>query len=158
MSYDTTVPSFTINQESAISLKIPQTDAYLTDQGYTYNQAGFTYDQVGVEYSGVTNANHDDVPNILAANLENTISLSIPQTQAALYDQGYIYNQTGFTYDQLTVAYGGISQQNEDVIPIILTARLIYPTASIVDVYTPAVLPNTNHSVGPGWFMFVTIP
>lgn len=56
------IPSFTLNPETKITLQIPQTQAQIADQGYTYNQAGITYNQAGVLYGGAYLANQDISP------------------------------------------------------------------------------------------------
>lgn len=60
---DPSIPSFLIPVDGAkIHMTIPNTNAVVTEQGYTYNQAGFTYNQPGVTYGGVTNPDTDIVP------------------------------------------------------------------------------------------------
>src|SRR6266702_2922484 len=59
---DYSVPSFVLDKEIQVHLTIPPTEAILTDQGYTYNQAGLTYNQAGIQYGGVTNNNEDLMP------------------------------------------------------------------------------------------------
>lgn len=96
-------------------------------------------------------------------NVEQRIDLTIAPTNAQVADQGYTYDQAGFTYDQAGVQYGGVYQVNQDVAPIFFndSATLLSPSiSSIIDIgiQQGTITPNTNHSVGPGWFMYVTIP
>ena len=76
MPKDPVVPQFAVDKEDKINLIIPQTDAVLTDQGYTYNQAGVTYNQAGVTYGGITNPIADVVPMVLSA-VATTPSIAI---------------------------------------------------------------------------------
>lgn len=65
---DETLPKLTaLNDGVIITLDIPNTDALLNNQGYTYNEATFTYNQASVAYGGVYNTNQDIVPMILQA-------------------------------------------------------------------------------------------
>jgi hypothetical protein len=154
---DSVLPSLSINTESNITLTIPSTQAQLSNQGYTYNQAGFTYNQPGVTYGGVYNQNQDVVPLLSSAQIEKPslniltdsqlIKFTISQTGALLNEQGYTYNQAGFTYNQIGVAYGGIYNQNQDSVPITLT---------FADIYTAKVVPLSNNiPLGPGFFLFL---
>jgi hypothetical protein len=57
---DYSIPSFTIpNEGIKIDITIPQTQATLVNQGYTYNEPGLTYNQAGVMYGGVNFATED---------------------------------------------------------------------------------------------------
>lgn len=78
------------------------------------------------------------------------INITIPQTQATVADQGYTYNQAGFTYNQPGWQYGGVTNATQDLSAV--------PELTFSDIYTAPPPGNTYHSVGPGWFMFVTIP
>lgn len=64
------VPTISLAQNIFPSLQIPKTQASLTDQGYTYNQAGFTYNQAGWFYGGLNNSDQDIVPILSLAQLE----------------------------------------------------------------------------------------
>ena len=55
-------------------ITIPSTQAKLSDQGYTYNQAGQTYNQAGVMYGGVYNYNWDFVPMHISSCIVNVDS------------------------------------------------------------------------------------
>jgi hypothetical protein len=103
-------------------------------------------------------------------------------TQAQVYSQGITYDNAGITYDNIGIAYGGVYNPDWDIIPTISLAENIVPSVIVKndyfnvptmnlaenimpsisgynDIYTLAPpKPNTNHSVGPGWFLFVTIP
>lgn len=149
---DSVIPTLTALKES-ITISISPTQAQLADQGNTYNQAGLTYNSP-VQYGGVYNTNQDTIPSIFVAKLDipsinilnDFISLKIPATQALLEDQGYTYNQAGFTYDQ-AIAYGGVYNSNQDVLPLEL---------SFTDIYSPFVPPTTgNIPLGPGFFLFI---
>ncbi len=106
---DSSIPKLSIVNEAAeIDISIPNTQAILEDQSYSYNQANFSYNQASVFYGGIYNFNQDIVP----------LSLSIGNSQALLSDSGYTYNQSSFSYDQSSVAYGGVYNYNEDIVPI----------------------------------------
>ncbi|MDE1868138.1 MAG: hypothetical protein KGI08_10580 [Thaumarchaeota archaeon] len=68
MPADTAIPKIGINSENVINIVIEQTDAFVEDQGYTYNEPGLTYNQAGVFYGGVQNVNEDVVPLIVTAS------------------------------------------------------------------------------------------
>lgn len=75
---DPVKPTFSIpNSGQAIHLTIPQTNAKLANQGYTYNQAGFTYNQAGVQYGGVYLQNQDVMPMVFGAKLTQPMNLFI---------------------------------------------------------------------------------
>ena len=65
---DTVHPSFTIDTQTQIDIKVQATDAILASQGYTYNEAGLSYDQAGVEYAGFSDGSEDVAPAILTIN------------------------------------------------------------------------------------------
>src|SRR5437016_2075604 len=126
---DYSIPSVTIPSDGAqINITIPQTQAFLTDQGYTYNQPGQTYNQAGVMYGGVTNETQDIIPTFsdavftiypqaLTAMLIMP-SMQVDQTNAFLTNQGYTYNQAGLTYNQVGVDYGGVTNATQDATTI----------------------------------------
>jgi hypothetical protein len=152
---DSTIPSFSVSNEGNITITIPQTQALLQDQGYTYNQAGLTYNQTGIQYGGVYNTNQDFLPILSVAKLEQPslqilselMTLSAPRTQAQLENQGYTYNQSGLTYNQIGVMYGGVYNTNQDVLPMEL---------SFTDIYSIQVTPGGgNIPLGPGFFLFI---
>jgi hypothetical protein len=135
---DFSIPSLSLNLENVMHISIPSTQALLEDQGYTYNQSGLTYDQLGVMYGGIFNQNQDILP-LLVSTFSEQPTLIIPQevikmvisaTQALLADQGYTYNQAGLTYDQLGVQYGGVYNQDQDVLPLELSFTDIYATSN----------------------------
>jgi hypothetical protein len=74
---DSTIPSFSVSNEGNITITIPDTQALLQDQGYTYNQAGFTYNQAGVQYGGVYNFNQDVLPMLSVAKSDTQALLQI---------------------------------------------------------------------------------
>lgn len=155
------IPSALVLQDTTqIHITISDTDAIVKDQGDVYNQASFTYNQVGVDYGGVYNVNQDVIPLFVDFESDFPINLSISQTNALLENQGYIYNQAGFTYNQPSVMYGGLWNNNWDSIPLLIDSKNIIPSiASITDIYTPFVPtpPGGNRqSLGPGFFMFIT--
>ena len=155
---DTATPMFTVSNEGNITITIPQTQAILQDQGYTYNQAGQTYNQIGVQYGGVYNFNQDSFPLLSVATLEqpslkvlsDILTLNAPRTQAQLEDQGYTYNQSGQTYNEAGVMYGGIYNFNQDVLPMELSFTDIYTVK-----YIPPPVPGQNVPLGPGFFLFI---
>lgn len=111
------------------------TQAQVYDQGITYNQAGLTYNQIGIAYGGVYKQGQDVIP---AISLAEQISPSLigENTQAQVKDQGYTYNQAGFSYNQIGVMYGGIYNQNQDIIPIVSLAEQIVPSIyKYADIY-----------------------
>lgn len=48
--------------ETKIHLSIPQTQATVQNDGYTYDQATFTYNQATIPYEGINNTSEDVVP------------------------------------------------------------------------------------------------
>ena len=58
--------------------------------------------------------------------LTDMVGMIINATQTHAYDQGYTYNQSGQTYNQLGVAYGGVYNYNQDVVPATLTFSDVY--------------------------------
>lgn len=91
--------------------------------------------------------NDSSIPSLQIIVESNSIHIVIPVTQAQLEDQGYTYNQAGFSYNQPGVMYGGIYNQNQDVIPLLSMASLIIPSiAGFTDIYGKA----TNPSGGSG--------
>lgn len=55
MVNDPIKPKFIVtNTESLFDITIPQTQAFGTSNGNTYNQAGITYNQAGYIYEGVS--------------------------------------------------------------------------------------------------------
>ena len=117
----------------------------------------YTYNQAGVTYGGLYNQNEDVTPMLSNALLDSpSLSLIVePQfldiilsnTQAKVLDQGYTYNQATFTYNHVLVDYGGLYNQNDDILPLTLT---------FTDTYTKKSTPSSNKN-GPGWFMFVNL-
>lgn len=93
----------------------------------------------------------------LSLSIENKIDLVIPKTQALLQNQGYTYNQATFTYNQAGVSYGGIYNFNQDLLPLSLSFNTEAPHISgIID--TGAVTGYGPVSVGPGFFLYITMP
>lgn len=82
MAQDIT-PSFVANLENNIELTISSTEAVVTDQGYTYNQALFTYNQAGVMYGGISMNNQDIRPVFI-----NTVANLINPTISSIIDTG----------------------------------------------------------------------
>lgn len=137
------------------SLIVQNTDAQVLEQDYIYNQSGFTYNQVGVDYGGVYKVSEDIIPSISLAK-DIVPSLIVQRTDVQLLNQGYIYNQTNFTYNQSGISYGGIYFSGEDILPLVSKAKDITPSISgFADIYTN-IPPFSGQSVGPGWFMFIT--
>ncbi|MHB9161548.1 MAG: hypothetical protein ACYC6W_11800 [Nitrosotalea sp.] len=70
---DTTIPSFVVlnTSDKTIHLTIPETQAFLAEQGYTYNQVGFSYNQAGIIYGGFSAKNTDIVPIVITSLAEN---------------------------------------------------------------------------------------
>ncbi len=60
------------------------------------------------------------------------IRITVPNTQAQLEDQGNTFNQAGHSFNQAGDVFGGIYSRNQDVTPIIDTARLESPTLTIL--------------------------
>ena len=89
-----------------------------------------------------------------------TPKASAGKSQGAVSDQGYTYNQATFTYNQAGVTYGGFYGFAQVLPTISLTSSVVPSIVGYADIYTSqgTVPANTNHSIGPGWFMYVTIP
>ena len=100
--------------------------------------------------------NDSSLPRI-TINQEQAIDLSIPQTESVRTSAGNTYNQAGFSYNQTGVIYEGISNPNLDLVAMSFQATTEPVPHDILFNDNYIVLPNTNHSIGPGWFMFVTI-
>ncbi len=118
------------------------TDAKISEQGYTYNQAGMTYNQAGATYGGAYNIIGDVLPSVsLAQTIKPFMSLAeninpqvyIKNTQAKLADQGYTYNQAGFTYNQVGVTYGGAYNLEGDIVAAISFAETVIPVLIGID-------------------------
>ena len=81
---DVTIPSFVVPSDGAeITITIDPTQAYITDQGYTYNQAGLTYNQAGVQYGGINAEDEDIVPQMMlfteTPHIEGLIDIYTPK-------------------------------------------------------------------------------
>ena len=76
-------------------------------------------------------------------------TLRIQQTQGAVSEQGYTYNETGLTYNEIDVAYGGFYGES-DVIAIVARAENLYPQiVASGDVYTtPPTLGESGTPIG----------
>lgn len=84
-------------------------------------------------------------------------SLKVQNTDAQVLDQGYTYNQTSLTYNQIGVDYAGVYQIGEDIVPIISMAKDFIPTIyNYLDIYQGPPPPNFQKTVGPGWWMYVS--
>lgn len=159
---DYSVPSLGVKKDNQITLSIPQTQAFVTNQGYAYNQAGQTYNQAGVTYGGVTNETQDVIPAFSDAVFTIypqalTAMLIMPrmqvnQTDGFLTNQGYTYNQAGQTYNQAGVFYGGVTNATQD-------ATTIPHIGGLYDIYTqkPTPPPPSGSNAGPGWFMYINL-
>lgn len=86
MAADPTIPSFVVDSEQRIDLNISQTNAVVTSQGYTYNQATLTYNQAGVKYGGIQGVNQDIAPNFF----NDTATLLVPSI-SGIIDVGAIF-------------------------------------------------------------------
>ena len=76
--------------------------------------------------------NDPTIPSVSTYNDSARITLSIPSTQAKVYNQGYSYNQDGFSYNQPNVNYGGVTNYNQDVMPILADYISVQPTLSFL--------------------------
>ena len=77
------------------------------------------------------------------------------KTNVQLYDQGITYNEPGLSYNDIGYGYGGLYEyvvyhQVNKVLP----QPLIYALAK--DPYTSSNPNLPYHSIGPGFFMYVT--
>lgn len=105
----------------------------------------------------MANVKDSSVPSFLIPQDGPTINMSITGTDALLADQGYTYNQAGFSYNQAGVQYGGIYNANEDIIPMVLSAKIDQPMDLFIsDQYTHAGV-NNQKVVGLGFWMYVAI-
>lgn len=104
---DSATPTFSVSTEGNITITIPQTQALLADQGYTYNQAGLTYNQVGVMYGGIYNQNQDSIPSLFVAMLEHPLELSFTDIgiQGQTETSGQLIGILGLTYPTKGVLY-----------------------------------------------------
>lgn len=85
-----------------------------------------------------------------------SIDITISKTQASVTSAGNTYNQATLTYNQANTQYEGVTNSTQDVLPLSLSFTPVTPHIAPfggLDIYTP----NTYHSIGPGFFMFVTI-
>lgn len=97
-----------------------------------------------------------DLTPSFIADTNAKIDITILSTDALVNEQGYTYNQAAMTYNEPGVAYGGIYNFNEDIIPLFAdnNATLQSPLiSSIIDIGAEK---HYRYSLGPGWFMFVT--
>lgn len=97
------------------------------------------------------------MPNFATDFTPNIVSAS--NTNSQLADQGYTYNEPGLTYNEAGVMYGGIYNQDQDIIPQFLFASSPIPLiAGYIDIYTNNAPPPPNNQkvVGPGWFLYVS--
>ena len=155
---DPSIPSLSVKEVGvSVDITIPQTQTQVADQNNTYNQAGLTYSQTGVEYGGLYNNNQDEIPMELSSFRTLPIDIAIPQTQAQISDSGDVYNQAGFTYNQTGIKYGGLSNNNQDVVPMELSSFKVVPMDfSITDIYTPKPKPQSPpYPLAPGFFLFI---
>lgn len=135
---DTAIPFFLIPQDGAtINISIGKTATTVFSSGNTYNQAGTSFNQSGATFDGIINQNQYYPPSFTDTVLDSLAHIIISQVDTFLADQGYTYNQPGFTFNQLLVEYAGLTNQNQDIIPLFLKASQVIPEiGSIVDTYT----------------------
>ena len=155
---DETIPKISIKTDKAIDITISPTNAFVEDQGYTYNQAGFSYNQTGVDYGGIQASNQDLTPIFSGIDQEKP-HMDVGSTDATVTDQGYTYNQANFAYNQAGVDYGGLNNANHDKVPLFQYATPITPHDMIfTDIYTPKPTPPVGGANnGPGFFMFINL-
>lgn len=66
---DTAIPSFVLKRTTPFNLLASRTDAQLSDQGYTFNQAGITFNDAGVTFGGIYNRAEDILSMVFSAQV-----------------------------------------------------------------------------------------
>ena len=93
------------------TLIVLPTQAQSDDGFLTYNQAGITYNELGETYGGAYGP-IDDIRISVKFNLESP-NMIVGQSDASLSEQNITYNQSGISYNEGTVMYGGLAGQTD---------------------------------------------
>ena len=117
-------------------IKIQNTNALISNQGYTYNEPFKTYNEIGLMYCGLYG--HDNIPQFshsLAVSpifkpIKNDKSnIIVQKTKKDISSQLFTYNESGKSYNELGMMYGGI--YGFDIAPILNMVKAFYPSITL---------------------------